>query len=54
MSHTDIPISLALFEDNDLLPCSLYKFMLTYAQDSYLLSIWRLLLMPLVYVAFLK
>ena len=34
MSRTDIPISLALLEDKDLLTCTLYKLMLTPARDS--------------------
>ena len=54
MSRTDIQVSLTLFEDRNPLICALYKFMLTHAQDSYLLSIWRLLLALLVYVAFLN
>ena len=32
--YTDIPISLALFKDRDLLTCALYKLMLPPAQDS--------------------
>ena len=54
MSYKDIPISFTLFEDSDLLTCALYRFMLTHAQDSYLLSLWRLLLTLLVYVALLN
>ena len=53
MSRTDIPNFLTLLEDRDPLTYALYKFILTHAQDSYLLSIWRLLLTLLVYVAFL-
>ena len=34
MSRTDIPISLALFENRDLPTCALYKLMLTPARDS--------------------
>ena len=41
MSRTDIPFSLTLLEDRDPLTCALYKFMLTPAQGSYLLSIWK-------------
>ena len=29
MSRTDVPISLPLFKDRDLLTCALYKLMLT-------------------------
>ena len=54
MSYTDIPISFTLFEDSDPLACALCKFMLTHAQDSYLLSIWRLLLTLLIYVTLLN
>ena len=54
MYHTDIPISLTLIEDSDPLTCALYKFMLNHAQDSYLLSIWRLLLTLLVNVVSLN
>ena len=54
VSHRDIPISFTLLEDRDSLTCALYKFMLTHAQVSYLLSIWKLLLTLQVYVAFLN
>ena len=54
MYHTDIPVSLTLIEDSDPFTCALYKFMLNHAQDSYLLSIWRLLLTLLVNVVSLN
>ena len=54
MSRRNIPISLTLCEDRDPLTGAFYKFMLTHAQDSYFLSIWRLLLTLLFYVNFLK